>query len=57
MLGLICRGRLCSICVAVALLASLYATSSLAAARFRHLTMEDGLSNNEIFEIIQDRKG
>jgi signal transduction histidine kinase/ligand-binding sensor domain-containing protein/CheY-like chemotaxis protein len=28
-----------------------------AAPRFRHLTMEDGLSNNEVYDVVQDRKG
>ena len=43
--------------MAAALLAMAYASPGCATARFRHLTMADGLSNNEVFDIIQDRKG
>jgi signal transduction histidine kinase/ActR/RegA family two-component response regulator len=40
-----------------ALLALAYAGPSAAMAEFRRLSMEDGLSNNEVFTAIQDKQG
>src|SRR5580698_5971005 len=44
-------------CVTMLLIALVYANSCLATARFHRLTMEDGLSNNEVYTVIQDKKG
>jgi len=43
--------------IALSVLAVTYIPAASATARFRHLTMENGLSNNEVYTIIQDRKG
>jgi signal transduction histidine kinase/CheY-like chemotaxis protein/streptogramin lyase len=51
-----CRTRALLLCAAAALFAC-HAVPGLATARFRHLTMEDGLSNNEVNIVIQDSKG
>ena len=45
------------LCIAILVLTSLHAVPGLATARFRHITMEDGLSNNEIYDITQDNDG
>jgi signal transduction histidine kinase/CheY-like chemotaxis protein len=41
----------------LALVACLSSTPGHAAPRFRHLNMEDGLSNNEVYTLLQDKKG
>lgn len=43
--------------IAAAILCVSHATSSLADARFRQLAMEDGISNNEVYGVIQDSQG
>jgi ligand-binding sensor domain-containing protein len=45
------------LCVLALLLAWTCVQQVHAAPRFRHLTMEDGLSNNEVYDVVQDRKG
>ncbi|HSN16736.1 MAG TPA: two-component regulator propeller domain-containing protein, partial [Gammaproteobacteria bacterium] len=45
------------LCTLAMVLAWACITQAHAAPRFRHLTMEDGLSNNEVYDIAQDKKG
>jgi len=45
------------LCLAMSVLAAFHSPSSEAAPRFRHLGMEDGLSNNEVKGIVQDPQG
>ena len=42
---------------AVIVMACVFVGPCLASARFHHLTMENGLSNNEVLDIIQDKNG
>ncbi|MGE5625787.1 MAG: two-component regulator propeller domain-containing protein [Bacillota bacterium] len=44
-------------CLAISILALLPVLPGYAAPRFRHLSMEDGLSNNEVKGFVQDSQG
>src|SRR5579871_5576736 len=43
--------------VILGLAACLCSAPSLGTARFNHISMEDGLSNNEVLNVIQDHDG
>lgn len=43
--------------IAMSIMVGIYAAPGLATARFHQLSMEDGLSNNEVYTVIQGGKG
>src|SRR5215469_1104631 len=51
------RLRQALMCLAISILALGELQLCEAAPRFHHISMEDGLSNNEVYQIIQDSKG